>query len=282
MVYAPTGCGKTYFALGLANAVSAGISWLGWRTEQGRVVYFDGEMGRANMQRRIDETTRGSEIPSDNFYLVSTEKKTGMLPNLSDPKFQPFYTLESAGADLIILDNLITLARPLNNRDDDFQRWARVLEWVIGRRNAGQAVLIVHHSGKSGSQLGTSTHEVPLDFTIHLRPSSLHEHSENATHLELRWQKHRHFFGKDTKSQIVSFEINEHGICWDHVDGERALQDAVQRMGRLGVRVNSIAERFGLSRCEVELMLKINAEAVDCDNKKNHEDWNERNEEFPF
>ena len=54
LVYGPAGVGKSWLALGLAYAAAAGTRFLRWRaTRPHQVVYVDGEMGPAELQRRL-------------------------------------------------------------------------------------------------------------------------------------------------------------------------------------------------------------------------------------
>ena len=62
MIYAPRGEGKTHMSLGIACAVAAGQSFLGWETEKPREVLF------------IDV-----EIPSN----LIQERLSGILDNMS-------------------------------------------------------------------------------------------------------------------------------------------------------------------------------------------------------
>src|SRR5215471_15817484 len=60
MVHSTRGIGKTLFALGIAYAVSSGGALLGLSAPQPRrVIYLDGEMPAATMQRRLAAMVAG-------------------------------------------------------------------------------------------------------------------------------------------------------------------------------------------------------------------------------
>ena len=54
MVYSPTGVGKTWFSLGVANAVATGTEFLKWKAPKPRgVLFIDGEMQAYNLIERL-------------------------------------------------------------------------------------------------------------------------------------------------------------------------------------------------------------------------------------
>src|SRR3954470_6143335 len=62
MIHSARGIGKTHLALGIAYAVASGGPLLGWTApEPRRVLYLDGEMPAATMQRRVAAIVAGFE-----------------------------------------------------------------------------------------------------------------------------------------------------------------------------------------------------------------------------
>ena len=53
MVYSPTGVGKTWFSLGVANAVATGTEFLMESAETRGVLFIDGEMQAYNLIERL-------------------------------------------------------------------------------------------------------------------------------------------------------------------------------------------------------------------------------------
>ncbi|MDC0444013.1 AAA family ATPase [Alphaproteobacteria bacterium] len=76
--------------------------------------------------------------------------------------------LDEAGnrAQVIVLDNLSTLRRGVNENDNTETQ--DLITWLVSLRHRGYTVIIVHHSGKSGQQRGASIIEVPMDYVIKL------------------------------------------------------------------------------------------------------------------
>ena len=71
---------------------------------------------------------------------------------------------------LIVLDNLSTLRRGVNENDNSETQ--ALLDFLVKLRHMGYAVLLVHHTNKAGEQRGASILEVPMDYIIKLNHPS--------------------------------------------------------------------------------------------------------------
>ena len=67
---------------------------------------------------------------------------------------------------LIVLDNLSTLRRGVNENDNSETK--HLLIFLIKLRHLGYAVLVVHHTNKASKQRGASIIEVPMDYIMKL------------------------------------------------------------------------------------------------------------------
>ena len=170
MIYGPTGLGKTHLALAIAKAVATGGKTLrGWTAPQeGSVLVIDGEMPDALMYERatdllsmFEDKTKGK-----NFRLIAYgDEENGnynKIPNLGTKEGQEQIEPFLEGVDLLILDNILSLIQ--TGKSNDADAWLPVQEWLSSLRRRGISVLLVHHTGKSGSQLGTSRKEINLDL----------------------------------------------------------------------------------------------------------------------
>jgi len=112
MVYAARGIGKTHFSLGVAYAVSSGGSFLQWQAPQPRgVLFLDGEMPGAVLQERIARIAASNDLePSAPFRIVTPDLQTKGMIDLGNPADQREIAPFLDGIDLIIADNLSTLA----------------------------------------------------------------------------------------------------------------------------------------------------------------------------
>ena len=175
MVYAPRGLGKTWFAMGLATALVEGRdTFLGWQIHKpGGALYIDGEMSLSDVRDRFRGLLKNKNLgqlqilPSEKLYQdgkpicldnpIEQESILELLGKLKNDGLAP---------DLIILDNLSTLRRNINENDNSETQ--SLLDFLIGLRHRGYAVLLVHHTNKAGEQRGASILEVPMDYIIKL------------------------------------------------------------------------------------------------------------------
>jgi hypothetical protein len=253
MVFAPRGVGKTWFALAAGHAVATGGEFLRWRAPRPRrVLYIDGEMPAATLQARylavVDSA--GIELARENFRLLAADIQRDGLPDLADSEAQQFYEPAIADAELIVVDNLSTIARGL--RENEADAFGPVQTWLLGQRAAGRSVLLVHHAGKGGGQRGTSRKEDVLDAVVSLSRPPGYSAAEGAR-FEVRFTKSRGFWGEDAEP----FEARFADGRWSTAaivaeDGDEALA-ALRAEGH---SFRAIAARTGVSKSEVGRRLK--------------------------
>jgi AAA domain len=174
LLASPPGVGKTLFAMEIAAACSENRAAMGglWPVESTvPVLYLDGEM------HWEDLNTRSKTIGLRKTLILSKmvyEFRNGSPPlNIADEEGirNPLTSIIlNQGTKLLILDNIYSLVIGL---DHNFEReWSPINQWLISLRNKGVAVILVHHTGKKGDQLGTSSRKFNIDysFTLEKRP----------------------------------------------------------------------------------------------------------------
>ena len=112
------------------------------------------------------------------------------------------------GVDLLIVDNIST-------RDNDAGSWTSMQEWILRLRRRGIAVMLVHHSGKSGEQRGTSRREDVLDTVIGLRRPEDYQPQQGAR-FEVHVEKSRAHFGdagRPFEASLVAMPDGR-GLTW--------------------------------------------------------------------
>lgn len=229
MVYAPRGTGKTYFALQLAHSIAAGCTFLGWEAAQSKTCYFDGEMGSQNIYRRLRAIVQGGGIdyPVDNLRIIDFDDCGGVMWNLSDPDDQMRYDGVIDKYPVVIIDNLLACSRRMSGRDDDFAQWERIQAWFVRLRSAGKTVILIHHAGKSGEQLGTSTRENIMDTILELR--DIRMDNRDKTELQIWFKKARNLERRHTAPVYAFYEtLPDGGLRW----ADEPLADAVIRCVR--------------------------------------------------
>lgn len=253
MVFAPRGVGKTWFALSVAHAVATGGQFLRWRAPRPRrVLYIDGEMPAVALQARYIAVRDGAgmEFTRENFRVLAADIQSDGLPDLADADAQRFYEPAIAEAELVIVDNLSTIARGL--RENEADAFGPVQTWLLAQRAAGRSVVLVHHAGKGGGQRGTSRKEDVLDTVVSLSRPPGYSAAEGAR-FEVRFTKSRGFWGEDVEPFDARFSSGQWTtaaiVAEDRDDALTAL-----RAGGLSIR--DIAERSGISKSEVQRRLK--------------------------
>jgi hypothetical protein len=122
-------------------------------------------------------------------------------------------------------------------------------EWILRLRRRGIAVLLVHHSGKSGEQRGTSRREDVLDTVIGLRRPEDYEPQQGAR-FEVHVEKSRAHFGdagRPFEASLVSMPDGR-GLTWSARDLKPNNLEEAAALFRSGVTVRAAAAQLGIAR----------------------------------
>jgi putative DNA primase/helicase len=247
MIHARRGGSKTFLALAIGLAVASGTSLLHWSAPKARrVLYVDGEMTLIDLQRRVGALKAGIgvTIRNDHFRLLAADLTNA--PDLATEAGQRALDPLLDGLDLLIIDNISTLC--WTGSDNDAGSWTSMQEWILRLRRRGIAVLLVHHSGKSGEQRGTSRREDVLDTVIGLRRPEDYQPQQGAR-FEVHVEKSRAHFGDAGRPFEASLTSTDgRGLTWSARDLKPSnLEDAVA-LFRSGVTVRAVAAQLGIAR----------------------------------
>jgi hypothetical protein len=248
MIHAPRGIGKTYVALSIALAVATGGAFLRWNApEPRRVLYLDGEMPAEFMQIRLRSMTSGmGGAPADGFFrLLNPDLLGGPMPDISSEEGQATIEPYLTGVELVVLDNLSTLCR--STRENEGDSWGPVQSWLLELRRRGIAVLVVHHSGKNGSQRGTSRREDVLDTVLNLRRPQDYSASQGAR-FEVHIEKGRSLFGQDAEPFEAQLEVVDGVAAWSIVDQVDPVAERAIELLRARRPLRAIEAELGISR----------------------------------
>lgn len=260
MLYAWRGIGKSWLGLSIGYAASCGGEILGWNAPvKRRVLYIDGELPAATMQQRLALIVNSfdSEPLENGFKLITPDlQPDGIVPNLSDSIGRNAVNEHAQDVDLIIVDNLSTLAR--GGKENEGESWLPIQEWALQHRSQGRSILFIHHSGKGGQQRGTSRKEDVLDTVISLRRPPDYDSTEGAK-FELHFEKSRNLTGDDALPLEVELCSDNNKITWKYKPASDAIIDRVQALANDGATRQEISIETGLSRFQLaRLIAKAN------------------------
>lgn len=247
MIFAPRGVGKTHLALGVCYAVASGGQFLNWSAEKPRrVLLLDGEMPPAVLQERLANiaAVADAEPPAGFFRMLPYDLCEEGGPDLGTVEGQDQLEPHLADADLIVVDNLSTLAR--TGKENEAEGWGIIQSWALRQRRKGRSVLFIHHAGKGGDQRGTSKREDVLDSVIRLSHPDDYEPTDGARFL-VTFTKSRGIFGAD----VEPFEARLCDGKWTCEDTTELLQAEVMALLAEDKSLRDVARELGLNKTKV-------------------------------
>ncbi len=261
MIFAKRGIGKTYFALLLASKIALGESLFDdrWQvTKKRKVLYLDGEMPANVMQERLKTLIDNHQELNDNLQIITRDLQThGLMPNIADEEGQESLELIIKDFDVIIVDNLSTLA--IGGKENEASSWDSIAQWALKLRSQGKSIIFIHHAGKNNSQRGTSKREDILDTVINLKNPSDYNPEEGAR-FEVHFEKSRGFAGDEAKSFEVKLNLESDRANWQISEIEDLEIKQVLELDGLKMTQRDIAHETGLSLSKVNRILKKNKE----------------------
>jgi len=166
------GCGKTWFVLGILNAIIKGVAFGLWECMQSvPCLFLDGEMTVSDDHERIQSLNLHKENQSSLFiYSDAYANRLGFpKADLTDEKWRALMAkfLTKHEIKLWVVDNISSLASGLD--ENEKHSWDEINTWLLSLRFTGITTILLHHTGKGGSQRGTSGREDNVDISILLK-----------------------------------------------------------------------------------------------------------------
>jgi hypothetical protein len=160
--------------------------------------------------------------------------------------------------DLLVLDMLSTLA---GLGSGDPERWHRLQRFLLHLKQAGRAVLLVHHANKAGALHGTIQRANAVDLMMALRRPPQGPHGPPASgnaRFEIHFEKTRRHHGAPLLPLLAELETaNGRGRWrWEPAFATR-LERAAALLNR-GLTAGAAAEKLGVGR---STLFKLKAEA---------------------
>lgn len=243
MVFSGPGIGKTFFALNVAYAVASGGRFLPWSAPNpAQVLYVDGEMSDWDMQQRLKGIVEGAKRSGNgkaeaalvNFHGYSaTSQEIGRpFPDFADDAGREVLLEKAKGMDLVVIDNLTTTMRGAD--PDKAMDWTPMQDTLVELRKRKTAVLLVHHTNKSGDQTGTKAKEAILNGMMKLERPQDYSPAEGAK-FYINWGKTRGLSGVDTVPIKAQLKEGDDGVpVWDFTVLDNLKVHELMRLARSG------------------------------------------------
>jgi putative DNA primase/helicase len=216
-------------------------------------------MPAVTMQERLKGIAAGSgkvDLANEMLTIITPDllPLDEPKPNLATPEGQKWLEPFLEDVELLVLDNLATLAP--SGDEDKSKDWRPVQEWLLKLRRRGITVLLVHHAGKSGNQRGTSGREDVLDTVIAL-PHPEDYSPEQGARFEVHLEKARGICGDGARPFEAMLEIVEGAYVWSTSEiGKNPKRDKVLELRSSGKSLRHIAKETGISKSTVSRLAK--------------------------
>ena len=256
MISSSRGVGKTFFCLSIAMAITRGVPIGSWVAENPvGCLYIDGEMPVVEMKARIEKLSKSLPEAKAVLHLLSVPlmRMEGKPPfSLGNPEWFSSinkYLEQRRYIKVLIIDNLSSLSYGMD--EDRKLSWDPIGQWLLSLRSMGIAVIMVHHTGKSGDQRGTSAREDHLDVSISLTHPSNYDPTVGVR-FNVEFSKARHLSGEDATPfcfQILSSgQGTDQSLIWqvsDNASTAGSLEKGVIELLLQGTKQKDIADRLG-------------------------------------
>jgi hypothetical protein len=220
LISSQPGMGKTWLAMetggGAANCRPA-MGGL-WEVEYiSPTLYLDGEMTPAAIQERGRMVGLGNCEILSKSWLEASDVQPPL--NLADDGVRNLLLdyVVARGFKLVILDNLFSLFVGLDT--NSATDWGPPNQWLLRLRSKGVATLLLHHTGKNETQLGTSSREFNANLAFILKDARGAEDGENCAFSIAVTKQRRRGLGLEGKKYLC-------------VDGEWTVTDIEDKAAR--------------------------------------------------
>lgn len=270
MLWAAPGIGKTLFSMTMALMMAGGGEALGLSSLGGkRVLLVDGEMNLADLKDRFRDlmpTVHGLDAAkaASGITVLSRQSQhpDAEFPDLGSEEGQE-YVMKMAldgGFDVVILDNLSTLA---SIEDENSAAAIRpIMGFLLRMKQAGVAVILVHHAAKGGEKFRGSTNILTtFEVCAGLRKPTSMKTGQMRADFDLSFDKFRGIRNEQTRTKRCwleetsnrrlkwSFELSEEEELATMLEALRSCQFGTQGelAGHLGVSAPTLTRMKGRS-----------------------------------
>ncbi|MBM4056438.1 MAG: hypothetical protein FJ264_17585 [Planctomycetes bacterium] len=189
--------GKTILSIGIADAISRGISFLGQSTMRTQVIYVDFENALPVLVERVRRINAGQVL----FWHTTNEIKP---PRLDSKEYELCKQLPEGA--LLIFD---TLRASQSKDENDSQHMAFVMQRLKELRDTGFTILILHHTKKSDDRVykgSTAIYDL-CDHVLSLHKVRKGSYSPDENDGDEDSEDSCYFFGTKDKTRYEPFQV---------------------------------------------------------------------------
>lgn len=257
MIHGASGAGKSHLALAVALALATGTAVLDWQAPALLPVLFvDGEMPLNELKARLEGYLHHRPPPASLHWLAARALDGADLPDLADVAAQALYlqAIEACGARVAVFDNLSCLRHTTaESPESSAEAWHPVAAFLRRLNGHGIATVTVHHSGKAGTQRGSSHHVAVMDTVIAVKQPGAGQADPRASNdVEIVFEKHRRFAGEAAEAfRAKATEDADGYVTWSRC-GVDPLAEDVARLRLQNRTIREIATTTGRSKAAIE------------------------------
>lgn len=208
------GSGKSFYMMAMANETTWGGNVGPWKVEEPvNAMIIDGEMPLVLLQERLKMMNRGRNrrkkqaelflYPEAYAYRIGLNRANLLEARWRENISESVINLK---VKLLIIDNLSSLAPGID--ENDKMSFDPINRWLLELRFHGVAIVMTHHTGKTGEQRGTSAHEDHVDTALLLsRPAGATP--DMGCKFTVTATKDRAFLTKGERTTVELVEENE-------------------------------------------------------------------------
>jgi len=259
------GIGKSWFAIGLADAVTSADTFGPWTIKNSvPCLYMDGEMAAQDVKKRFNDLnpTENRKAP---LYVYSDAYANYLgLPraNLLYEKWRSDMKriLLTRHIKLWVIDNIASLSGGID--ENSKKDWDVVNQWLLDLRFAGITSILLHHTNKEGGQRGTSAREDNIDLSAILKQPPNYQPEDGADFI-ISFTKSRVIYEDLPLIQDVRFTLRKDDtgkVSWIAGNVKAEIRSAVLDMLNEGIPGNDIAETLSITGAYVS---KIKRDAIE-------------------
>jgi hypothetical protein len=256
LIHGWRGIGKTWFGMGLLDAITRGIAFGPWKvTLPVPCLYLEGEMAAQDVRERFQELNPDNRRVYPLFVYSDAYANSLGLPraNLLNRNWRNKIrsVLLQRNVRVWAVDNLASLAAGID--ENKKQDWDPINSWLLELRFSGISTVLFHHTNKTGDQRGTSAREDNIDASLQLRQPADYL-PEDGARFVVSFKKSRVRtedlpLVADTQFRLGADDNGD--LLWTWGNVKKETRNEVLRMLDDGQSYETICETLGITKGRV-------------------------------